>query len=126
MDAWCIGKYINEQTSKEPYQHEVRPTQGSAKQKQKAHSKSVETKSVRISFRISDHDKETRHSQAKKFLDQGNKVKIDVVLKGREKAYVNQAKGTMEDFAKSLGDDIHIEQPFAKQGGRLSLTVAKK
>ena len=43
MDAWCIGKYINEQTSKEPYQHEVRPTQGSAKQKQKAHIK--ETKS---------------------------------------------------------------------------------
>jgi translation initiation factor IF-3 len=96
------------------------------KQKQKAHSKSVETKSVRISFRISDHDKETRHSQAQKFLDQGNKVKIDIVLRGREKAYVSEAKRTMEDFAKSLGDEVHIEQPFSKQGGRLSLTIAKK
>jgi len=96
------------------------------KQKQKAHQKKVEIKSVRISFRISDHDKNTKISQAKKFLDQGDKVKIDIVLKGREKAYVNQAKETMENFAKSLGKNISIDQPFSKQGGRLSIVVAKK
>jgi len=96
------------------------------KQKQKTHQKKVEIKAIRISFRISEHDKQTKHAQAEKFIKQGNKVKIDVVLKGREKAYVSQAKTTMEDFAKSLGENIVIEQPFTKQGGRLSLTVAKK
>lgn len=96
------------------------------KSKQKAHQKKVEIKTVRISFRISDHDKNTKALQAKKFLDQGDKVKIDIVLKGREKAYVNQAKETMENFAKSLGENISIDQPFSKQGGRLSVVVAKK
>ena len=81
---------------------------------------------MRISFRISEHDKQTKQAQAQKFLEQGNKLKIDIVLKGREKAYIGKAKETMENFAKSLGEDIAIEQPFTKQGGRLSLTVAKK
>ncbi|MBU2575580.1 translation initiation factor IF-3 [Patescibacteria group bacterium] len=96
------------------------------KQKQKARQKKIEIKAVRISFRISEHDKQTKQAQAQKFLEQGNKLKIDIVLKGREKAYIGKAKETMENFAKSLGEDIAIEQPFTKQGGRLSLTVAKK
>lgn len=96
------------------------------RQKQRAHQKKVEIKTVRISFRISDHDKKTKFSQAKKFLEQGDKVKIDIVLKGREKAYVSQAKETMEEFAKSLGENTTIDQPFSKQGGRLSIIVAKK
>ena len=96
------------------------------RQKLKAKQKKVEIKGVRISFRISEHDKEVRRAQAQKFLEQGNKVKIDVALRGREKAYVNQTKQTMEEFAKSLGQDVFIEQPFNKQGGRLSLVVAKQ
>ena len=96
------------------------------KQKQKARQKKIEIKAIRISFRISDHDKQTKRSQAQKFLDQGHKVKIDVVLKGREKAYISQARETMETFAKGLGEEIIVEQPFNKQGGRLSLTIAKK
>ena len=100
--------------------------QEKTKSKQKARQKKVDIKAIRISFRISEHDKETKHKQAEKFIKQGHKIKIDVVLKGREKAYVSQAKETMENFAKSLGEGIVIEQPFSKQGGRLSLTVAKK
>lgn len=100
--------------------------QEKTKSKQKARQKKIDIKAIRISFRISDHDKQTKHAQAEKFIKQGHKVKIDIVLKGREKAYVAQAKSTMEEFANSLGENIVIEQPFTKQGGRLSLTVAKK
>jgi translation initiation factor IF-3 len=100
--------------------------QEKTKSKQKARQKKVDTKAIRISFRISDHDKATKQKQAEKFLEQGHKVKIDVVLKGREKAYVSEAKENMESFSKILGDDIIIEQPFSKQGGRLSLTIARK
>jgi len=96
------------------------------KQKLKSKQKKVEIKGIRISFRMSDHDKETRRNQARKFIDQGNKVKLDVVLRGREKAYVAQTKEAMESFAKSLGEDVYIEQPFTKQGGRLSLVIAQK
>lgn len=100
--------------------------QEKTRSKQKARQKKVGIKAVRISFRISEHDKETKRSHAEKFLGQGNKVKIDVVLRGREKAYVEEAKQTMEAFARSLGEGVVTEQPFAKQGGRLSMVVAKK
>ncbi|OIO49642.1 MAG: translation initiation factor IF-3 [Parcubacteria group bacterium CG_4_9_14_0_2_um_filter_41_8] len=96
------------------------------KQKQKARQKKVDIKAIRVSFRIGEHDKKTKQMQARKFIEQGHKVKIDVVLKGREKAYIAQAKTTMEDFANSLDENIIIEQPFTKQGGRLSMIVAKK
>jgi len=96
------------------------------KKKQKARQKKVEIKAVRISFRIGEHDKQTKQNQAQKFLEQGHKLKIDIVLKGREKAYIGKAKETMENFANSLGEDMIIEQPFTKQGGRLSMVVAKK
>jgi len=100
--------------------------QEKTRSKQKSKQKKVEIKAVRISFRISEHDKETKRAQAEKFLGQGHKVKIDVVLRGREKAYVAEAKKTMEAFAQSLGEGVLIEQPFTKQGGRLSLVAAKK
>ena len=96
------------------------------KQKQKAKNKKVETKGLRISLRIGEHDKKTRQSQAEKFLNQGNKVNIDMVLKGRERAYIREAKILMEDFIKDLGEDVVIEQPFTKQGGKLSMLIVKK
>ncbi|MBI2637160.1 MAG: translation initiation factor IF-3, partial [Parcubacteria group bacterium] len=100
--------------------------QEKTRSKQKARQKKVEVKAVRISFRISEHDLGTKRAQAEKFLKAGNKVKIDVVLRGREKAYVEEARQTMETFAKSLGEGVAVEQPFSKQGGRLSMVVAKK
>jgi len=104
------------------YQYE----QEKHKQKQKTKQKKVEIKGLRISLRIGEHDLETRRKQAQKFIDDGHKVKIELILRGREKAFTNEAKRTMEDFGKDLGEDIFIEQPFSKQGGRLSLTIAKK
>ncbi|MDP3995275.1 MAG: translation initiation factor IF-3 [bacterium] len=100
--------------------------QEKSKSKQKARQKKVGIKAVRISFRIAGHDLETKSRQAAKFLEQGNKVKIDVVLRGREKAYVEEAKNNMESFAKSLGEDVVVEVPFSKQGGRLSMLIGKK
>ena len=96
------------------------------RQKQKARQKKVALKGVRLSFRISDHDKETRLGQARKFLDQGHKVKVEIVLRGRERGFGDQAKTLMEQFTRTLGNDIYIEQPFSKQGGRISLVIAKK
>src|SRR3989338_2630409 len=55
----------------------------------KAHQHVVEIKGVRLSLRIGDHDAEIRRNQALKFLDEGNKVKIEVILRGRE---MQQAK----------------------------------
>ncbi len=94
---------------------------------QKAHAKKVEVKGVRLSVRIGQHDLEVRRGQALGFLEDGHKVQLEIVLRGREKAHADLAKSVMEDFVLSLKETypVKIEQPFSKQGGRLTLLVAR-
>ena len=57
-----------------------------------------ELKGIRLSFNISQHDLETRVNQAEKFLRQGNKVRIELRLRGREKTLADFAKEKMNKF----------------------------
>lgn len=93
--------------------------------KSKAHQKTSELKSIRLSFRIKGKDLDTKQNQALKFLADGNKVKIDIILKGREKAHKNIALENMAKFIKSLGEEIKILQPVTTQGGQITATVTK-
>ena len=92
--------------------------------KQKIASKKIEIKGVRLTFKIKGHDLEMRIKQANKFLDNGNQVKIEMVLKGREKAHSDNAKSVIENFITGLGENIKIIQPVQKQGSRFSAIVA--
>lgn len=96
--------------------------------KQKTGQKKIETKGVRLSLRISPHDKEIRLKQAKEFLEKGDKVKIELILKGRERQYVGMAKDVINQFINSLKDviEIKIEQPLEMQAGKLSVTLGRK
>lgn len=96
--------------------------------KQKARSHNVEVKGVRLSLRIGTHDLEVRRDQAKRFLEEGDKVQIEIVLRGRERQFSDLAKSVMEKFVELIKKDLNIavEQPFAKQGGRLTMVIGKK
>lgn len=95
--------------------------------KQKAQSKEVETKGIRLSVRIGEHDLEVRKKQARKFLDRGDKLKIELVMRGREKAHKDVAKDVMNNFINSLKEEyeIRVESAPAYQGGRMNAIVAK-
>lgn len=96
--------------------------------KQKAKQKKVEIKGIRLTLKIGPNDIETRKKQSLKFLAKGNKVKIDLILKGREKAHAEMAKEKIKAFADSIAEDekIEIEQNITKQGGRLFMIIGKK
>jgi len=72
----------------------------------KAHQKKVETKGVRLGLRTDKHDLDFKKSQVEKFLKKGNKVKVEIVLRGREKAHQDLAKENIGAFLE------HIEIPF--------------
>ncbi len=95
--------------------------------KAKAQSKEVEIKGIRLSLRIGVGDLETRKNQALGFMERGDKVKIEIVLRGREKAHVDVAKEVMTNFMESLKATypLRIEQPFQAQAGRLTMIVAR-
>ncbi len=98
--------------------------------KQKMQQKKVETKGIRLSIRISQHDLALRIEQAKKFFQKGHKLKLDLILKGRERAHPGKAVEIFDEFVAELNkeEDLKIirEQDLTKQGGRFTMVLANK
>lgn len=97
-------------------------------QDQKTNVKKIETKGIRISYKIGKHDLEFRKVQAIKFLNKGAKVKIEMILRGRERRFANDAREKVNEFIKSLAEEVEItiEQPLKKQGGQLFVLISPK
>lgn len=86
-----------------------------------------ELKAVRLSFGISQHDLETRAKQAEKFLTKGDIVKIEMVLRGREKALQGFAREKVEKFLQILSSliKIKIERELKKEPRGFTLIISR-
>ena len=104
--------------------------QDKAIHKQKQQQKKVETKSIRLSVRISKHDFEFRLKQAIKFLSRGSRLKIELILKGRERQHPAKAVETINNFISDLekSENINLdkEQDLTRQGGRFTMILTNK
>ena len=100
--------------------------QEKAERKQKAKAKVSEIKGIRLSLKIGAHDLDMRREQSLKFFEQGDRVKLEMILRGRERARMDLARQIMMDFVKSLGDDVVVDAPMSAMGGRLTALIRKK
>ncbi len=91
---------------------------------QKKNAKKVEVKTTRLSARISDHDLVTKAKQADAFLDDGNLVKIELRMRGREQAFADLAEQQVQKFRQLLTVPVREEVPLKKMGNILSVTYA--
>ena len=106
------GKYKFEQAKKEK----------EAKKKQK----SLELKELRVTPNIEEHDFEFKAKNARKFLVDGNKVKITVRFRGRE---VNNSKAgelVLRNFIEKLEDVAVVEKQTKLEGRNMFTILAKK
>ncbi len=89
--------------------------------------KGGEVKGIRLSFAISPHDLEVRAKSAEKFLKDGNMVRIELILHGREKYLQEFAKGKISKFLETLSSliPIKIEKDLKKEFGRLIMIISK-
>ena len=89
--------------------------------------KGGELKSVRLTFNISLHDMETRASLAEKFLKKGNRVRIELPLRGREKALGDFAKEKMNKFLEALAKSIpiRIEKELKREPRGFTIIISK-
>jgi translation initiation factor IF-3 len=98
--------------------------------KQKAASHQTEIKVVRLTLRIGEHDMDVRVKRGEEFLRRGDKVKGEIVLRGREKNHVELAKTVMDQFRQKLegaaGRALAAEQPMQYQAGRLTIILGVK
>lgn len=100
--------------------------QEKAERKQKAKVKVSEIKGIRLSLKIGAHDLDMRREQSLKFFEQGDRVKLEMILRGRERARMDLARQIMMDFVKSLGDGVVVDAPMSSMGGRLTALIRKK
>lgn len=78
--------------------------------KEKEHKKkSGELKGIRLSFKMSEHDMQVKALLAKKFLEKGDKIKIEMKLRGREKALKSFAIEKIKKFIDQLNSLIPIK-----------------
>lgn len=87
--------------------------------KQKKLTKTLEVKSVRLSIKIGEHDKMTKLGQANKFLEKGHKIKIELILRGREMTHMDLGRDMILAFEKMLSTPVEAEQPITRQGNKL-------
>jgi len=100
------------------------------KKKERAakHHQGGELKGIRLTFGISEHDMETRAKQAEKFLKQGDKVRIEMKLRGREKALNQFSKEKINRFIETLNNSIpvKIEGELKRQPRGFTIIISKK
>lgn len=93
--------------------------------KQKAKQKRVDVKGIRLSFKMSPHDREVRVAQTMKFLKDGDKVKIEMLLRGREQAHIDIAKKMFSEFIAAIDLPIKLDQELKRLGGMLSAIIMR-
>ena len=106
------GKYKFEQSKKEK----------EAKKKQKVQ----ETKELRITPNIEEHDFGFKAKNARKFLEDGNKVKITVRFRGRELNNTKMGEDVLNKFIENLADISSVEKSPKLEGKNMFIILATK
>ncbi|NRT70733.1 translation initiation factor IF-3 [Clostridium beijerinckii] len=107
-----FGKFIYEQSKKEK----------EAKKKQKI----VSIKEIRVSLTIEEHDIDIKAKNARKFLLEGDKVKISVRFRGREMELGHIGQKILDNFASKLEDVCLIEKRPKREGRSMTMVLGPK
>lgn len=93
-------------------------------QQQKKKVKKVEVKTVRLSTKIAMNDILTKARKADEFLTDGDWVKVELRMRGREQAFIDVAEKQIVSFRNALTVPYRVEVEPKKMGNTLTLTVA--
>ena len=106
------GKYKFEQAKREK----------EAKKKQKV----FELKEIRVTPNIEEHDFGFKSKNARKFIEDGAKVKITVRFRGRELNNVKMGEDVLNEFISALSDVAVVEKSPKLEGKNMFVILAKK
>ena len=100
------------------YKYELEKKAKEAKKKQHT----VDVKEVKIRYKIDTHDYQVRIKNSQKFIAQGNKVKIVIMMRGREMQHSNLAFDLANRFVEDLKDEpMVIEKKPMLEGRNVTL-----
>jgi len=104
------------------YRYEQQKKEKTAKKNQHV----TEIKEIRLSASIEDHDVEVKAKNAIKFLKDGDKVKVSLRFRGRERDYTQLGFDAMNKFAEMVSDYGVVEKAPKMEGRRMNMFLAPK
>ena len=104
------GKFMYERTKKE-------------KEAKKA-QKTIEIKEIRMRPKTTDHHKSFKIRDARKWLNEGKKVKVRIRFRGRERDYPEIAVADLNEIAAELEDVAVVEQKPSFEGRDMLMVLA--
>jgi translation initiation factor IF-3 len=107
-----FGKFIYEQNKKE--------------KESKKNQKLVVIKEIRLSATIEEHDIAIKANNARKFLIDGDKVKVTVRFRGREADYSFKGKKILDNFVSKIEEVCIIEKHAKLEGRNMTMFLAPK
>ena len=97
-----------------------------AKNRKKAREKQSELKQMKVGLKISDNDLNIKVRKMRGFLDDGDRVKILIIFRGREMAHKEIGQSLLNKVIDLLGEGIVVEGVPQMNGRNLSVQVRKK
>ncbi|WP_342718752.1 translation initiation factor IF-3 [Hornefia porci] len=104
------------------YRYELQKREKEAKKKQKT----IQVKEIRLSTFIEEHDILVKAKTASKFLKEGDKVKVSLRFRGRERDYVNRGRQVMNSFAEACGEYGVMDKKPSFEGRSLTMFLSPK
>ena len=92
--------------------------------KQRAKNKAQDQKEIRLSLNIEENDLKVKSKKAQEFLEKRHKVKVNLMLKGREMAFKDKAFEILNNFVARMEGLGKIEVPVKKLGRQFQLIMA--
>jgi translation initiation factor IF-3 len=92
--------------------------------KQKQHQ--VHVKEIRVRPKTGEHDIEVKVKRAKEFLEQKDKVLVNVLFRGRELAHIDEGRRVMLEVLAALEEFGKVEKTPSMEGKRMTAIVAPR
>ncbi|APG26811.1 translation initiation factor IF-3 [Syntrophotalea acetylenivorans] len=104
------------------YKYQASKRAAEAKKK----SAKVEVKEVKMRPKTEEHDFQVKLRNARRFLDDGNRVKVTVMFRGREVTHPEFGRRLMEKLAEQVSDIAQVEMTPRMAGRFMTMVVAPK
>lgn len=102
------------------FKYQLQKKESEAKKKQTDNA----VKELKIGYRTDIGDLKTKMRQARNFLSSGNRVKISMRFKGREKAFVHLGKEKLEQIVEQLSDVANVYERNLRSRSQVYITVS--
>jgi len=104
----------------------ARYEQSRKERESRRHSKAITIKEVRLKPKTDDHDLDTKSRRARAFLEEGDKVKLTVLFRGRENQHPEVGRAVLDRMLEQLGPYAVVESPPRLEGRNMSALLAPK